>query len=79
MDYISENVGFRVDETRKTFCVIVRKDGRWREFGEKQPYPYRLAQAVPGLAEYASELALLKLEAQRPSVAKKFKRAVFLR
>jgi hypothetical protein len=77
MDYISQNIGFRVDETRKTFCVIVRKDGGWREFGEKQPLPYSLTQAVPGAAEYASELALLMLEAQRPSVAKKFKRAVF--
>jgi hypothetical protein len=78
MDYISQKIGFRVDETRKTFCVIIRKDGGWLEFGEKQSYPY-LPEGVPSSAEYASELALLMLEAQRPLVAKKFRRAVFPR
>jgi hypothetical protein len=79
MDYISQNIGFRVDEGKKTFCVIIRKEGRWREFGEKQPHPSSVFQPPLAVADYASELALLLLETERPSVAKMFKRAVFPR
>jgi hypothetical protein len=79
MDYISQNIGFRVDETKKTFCVIIRKGGRWREFGERQPHPSALVQPPLAVAEYASELALLMLETERPAVARRFKRAVFPR
>jgi hypothetical protein len=76
MDYKARNIGFRVDESHKTFCVIINHAGEWKECGAKQLYPCPMPILILATARFPPELAFLLLRGENPSDAEKFLAAV---
>ena len=79
MDYAASNIGLRVDETAKQFCVIVMNGGQWRELGQTHIYPAIPPAPTLGSARNSADVAFLVLENENPSAANEFKSIVYPR